>query len=529
MRFPPEIKLILDKLKDSKFSAFVVGGCVRDLFMGKKPTDWDIATNARPKQIQKIFPDSFYKNKFGTVTVKTKSLDQTLKEVEITPFRIEAKYSDKRHPDEIKFTDRLEDDLARRDFTINAMALAQPPIINYQLPAKIKKINNFILVDLFGGQKDIKDKLVRAVGKADERFNEDALRLLRAIRFAYILNFDIEKNTFEAIKKNSLWIKAIAKERIKDELLKIIQHTPQEWRAKSKKLEVGKEKRRRFDEITEEEFKNGPARAFELLRQTGLLKYILPELEEGYGVTQNKHHIYTVWEHNLRSFAYSVKENFNWHVRLASLFHDIAKPRTKKGEGPDSTFYSHDVLGARMVVQILSRLKFPKKDIEKIALLVRYHLFQSDPEKITDSAVRRIVRNVGPENIWDLINVRISDRIGSGVPKARPYRLRKFLVMLEKALREPISLKQLKINGNRIMEILGITPGPRVGYILNALMSEILDEPEKNEKEYLEKKTKELNKLTDEELKKLFIEAKQKMAEIEYKKDEETKKKYWVS
>jgi len=182
-----------------------------------------------------------------------------------------------------------------------------------------------------------------------------------------------------------------------------------------------------------------------------------------------------------------------------------------------------------MTIQILSRLKFPKKDIEKISLLVRYHLFQSDPEKITEAAVRRIVRNLGAENVWDLINLRLCDRIGSGVQKAEPYRLRKFLVMLEKALREPISLKQLKINGDIIMELLNIKPGPRVGYILNALMNEILDNPNKNELEYLKNRAIELNQLSDEELKELYKKAKEKMAEIEYKKEEETKKKYWVS
>ena len=211
------------------------------------------------------------------------------------------------------------------------------------------------------------------------------------------------------------------------------------------------------------------------------------------------------------------------------MFHDIAKPHTKKGNGPDSTFYGHDVVGGKMTAKIMSRFKFSKKDTEKVSLLVRYHLFQSDPEKITDSAVRRVLRNVGPENIWDLIDVRLCDRIGSGVPKAEPYRLRKFLVMLEKALREPVSLKELKINGNEIMELLGIQPGPRIGFILNALMNEILEDPKKNEKDYLENRAKELNGLSDDELKKLFDKAKKKMENIEYKKEEETKKKYWVN
>ena len=501
MTLPKEIQETLNKLETAGFEAFVVGGCVRDLLLDKKPKDWDITTNAKPDEIQKIFPDSFYENKFGTVGVKTEAEDESLKVVEITTFRIESKYSDKRHPDEIKFASKLEEDLKRRDFTVNALAMDKGG----------KEI------DLFGGQEDLKNKIIRAVGEPKERFEEDALRLLRAIRFAIQLDFDIEEKTFEAIKEKTGLIKMIAQERIRDEFLKIIQHTP--W-------EKGK---RHSNEVTEEELETGPARAFELLRETGLLKIILPEFEDGFGVGQNKHHIYSVWEHNLRAFTYAVKENFNLHVRLGALFHDIAKPHTKKGDGPDSIFYGHDVVGGKMVEKIMDRLKFPRKDIEKVVLLVRYHLFQSDPEKITDSAVRRVLRNVGQENIWDLIDVRLCDRIGSGVPKAEPYRLRKFLVMLEKALREPVSLKELKINGGEIMELLGIEPGPRVGYILNSLMNEILEKPEKNEKEYLESRTKELDGFSDDELKKMSVQAKDKMAEIEYKKEEETKKKYWVN
>lgn len=501
MNLPKEITGTLEKLKKADFESYIVGGCVRDLLLGKKPKDWDITTNAKPEEIQKIFPDSFYENKFGTVGVKTDSEDGSLKVIEITTYRIESKYTDKRHPDKIEFAKAIDEDLKRRDFTINALAMDK----------------NGKVVDLFGGKEDLQKRLIRAVGEAQERFDEDALRLMRAIRFAVELSFEIEEKTLEAMKEKAGLIQMIAKERIRDEFLKIIQQTP--WQ----------KKKRRSNEVIEEELKTGPARAFELMRETGLLKYILPEFEDGYGVGQNKHHIYTVWEHNLRAFTYAVKENFNLPVRLGALFHDIAKPHTKKGDGPDSTFYGHDVVGARMTLQIMSRLKFPKNDTEKVSLLVRYHLFQSDPEKITDSAVRRVLRNVGPENIWDLIDVRLCDRIGSGVPKAEPYRLRKFLVMLEKALREPVSLKELKINGSEIMELLKIQPGPRIGYILNALMNEILEDPEKNEKDYLESRAKELNDFSDSELKNLSGEAKKKMEKIEYKKEEQTKKKYWVS
>ena len=504
MTLPKEIKDIISKLETAGFEAYAVGGCVRDILLGKKPKDWDITTDAKPEEIQKVFPDSFYENRFGTVGVKTESEDESLKVVEITTYRIESKYSDKRHPDEVKFAKKLEDDLERRDFTINALAMDK----------------NGEVRDLFGGKEDLGKRLVRSVGQPEDRFEEDALRLLRAIRLAVDLDFEIEEKTFEAMRKKSGTIEMIAKERIKDELLKIIRHTPKDWLKKTKK---------RSNEVTEEELVRGPARAFELMRQTGLLKHIIPELEDGFGVGQNKHHVYSVWEHDMRAFTYAVKENMPWTTRLGALFHDIAKPHTKEGDGPDSTFYGHDVVGAKITAKIMDRLKFPKKDTEKVVLLVRYHLFQSDPEKITDSAVRRVLRNVGRENIWDLIDVRICDRIGSGVPKAEPYRLRKFLTMLERAMREPVSLKQLKINGGEIMEMAGIEPGPRVGFILNALMNEILDDPAKNENEHLRVRAKELNSSSDADLEKLSGEARRKMEEIEYKKEEETKKKYWVN
>jgi len=263
-----------------------VGGCVRDLLMKKDAKDWDITTNARPEEIQKIFSDSFYENEFGTVGVKT-----DIDVVEVTTYRLEESYSDKRHPDKISFTSNLEDDLARRDFTINAMAMSKD--------GKVK--------DPFSGQDDLKDKIVKAVGKAEDRFNEDALRLLRAVRLAAQLGFSIEKNTKQAIKEKAVLLKVISKERIRDEFLKIIASSNAEQGVRD-------------------------------LQELGLLKYVMPELEEGVGVEQNKHHIYTVFEHNVRSLGYAVKYNYDTAVRLASLLHDVAKPHTKRGKGEDATF-----------------------------------------------------------------------------------------------------------------------------------------------------------------------------------------------
>ena len=206
MTIPKEVKNVIEKLQKAGFEAYIVGGCVRDFLLENEPKDWDVTTNAKPEEIQKVFPDSFYENNFLTVTARTGSKKPELAEIEITTYSSEAKYSDKRHPDQVKYAKKLEDDLGRRDFTVNAMAMDEK-----------KKI-----VDLFDGQKDLKNKIIRTVGNPEERFNEDALRMLRAVRFAATLNFEIEEKTAEAIKKNSIWLEAISKERIRDEFVKII-------------------------------------------------------------------------------------------------------------------------------------------------------------------------------------------------------------------------------------------------------------------------------------------------------------------
>jgi len=271
------------------------------------------------------------------------------------------------------------------------------------------------------------------------------------------------------------------------------------------------------------------AKGIELLRETGLLKYIIPELLEGYKVSQNKHHIYDVYEHSLRSLDFAAKKGFNKYVRLAALFHDIGKPRTKRGEGPDATFYGHEIVGAKMTAQILNRLRFSKKDIEKIVKLVRYHLFYYNVGEVGESSVRRLLRRVGKENIEELVQLRMADRIGSGCKKALPYRLRHFLYVVDKVSQDPIDTRMLKINGHRIMSILKIEPGPKIGQILDILLSEVLDEPDKNNERYLEEKVKELGKLSDEELKEKTKKAREKINQIVEKRDKMTKQKYWVS
>jgi len=487
MTIPKEVKNIIGKLEKAGFEAYIVGGCVRDFLLEKEPQDWDVTTNAKPEEIQKVFPDSFYENNFLTVTARTGSKNEKLAEIEITTYRLEAKYSDKRHPDEVKYAEKLEDDLSRRDFTINAMALSEK-----------KKA-----VDLFDGQKDLKDKIIRTVGNPEERFGEDALRMLRAVRFATTLGFTIEKETAEAIKKNCVWLEAISKERIRDEFVKIVMADPSTG--------------------------SGPSAGIELLRELGLLKYIVPELLENYGVAQNKHHIYDCYQHAIKSLEYTAKKKFNMYVRLAALFHDIAKPRVKAGEGKEATFYNHEIVGAKMTFQALNRLKFSKKEVEKITRLVRYHLFYYNVDEVGEASVRRLVKNMGPENMEELLQVRQADRIGSGVPKAEPYKLRHLKYLIDKVSQDPISAKMLKINGSDIMEMLKIKPGPRVGQTLDVLLGYVLDDPKNNNKEFLAKEVAKLGKLSDKELQKLAEKSKEEKSEIETKQDKMTKAKYWVT
>ncbi|OGI63824.1 hypothetical protein A3A95_00040 [Candidatus Nomurabacteria bacterium RIFCSPLOWO2_01_FULL_39_18] len=505
-KIPKEVSCVTDTLEGAGFEAYLVGGCVRDLLMGREPKDWDITTNAKPEQITGLFEKTVYENTFGTVGVYISTQTNVSREttndsvtretpeylvVEVTPYRLEAKYTDFRHPDEVKFSDNLKDDLKRRDFTINAVAID----------------SKGHLVDLFDGIKDIESKTIRTVGNPDERFNEDALRMLRAVRFACQFYFSVSYETTESIIKNSELIKNISEERIRDELEKII-------------------------------MSKSPSAGLAMLQKFGLLKNIIPELEEGMRCEQLGEHIYDVWEHLLHALQHAADKNWQMETRLSALFHDIGKPRTRrlaelgapqgktlgiqKGLAfprPASakkkyTFYGHEVVGARMAKKIMERLKFPKKEIDLVEKLVRKHMFFSDTELITLSAVRRIIAKVGKENIWALMNVRECDRVGMKKKEA-PYRLRKYFAMIEEALRDPISVGQLKINGEFMIKELGIKPGPRMGWILNALLEEVLDAPEKNTVEHLSQLVKSLEALPDGALKALGDRGKEKKEELE--------------
>jgi tRNA nucleotidyltransferase (CCA-adding enzyme) len=490
-KIPKEVSHVTQTLEGAGYEAYLVGGCVRDLVLGRDPKDWDVTTNATPEQIMPLFEKTVYENSFGTVAVINESVNRETPEspygqIEVTPYRIEAKYSDFRHPDEVKFGDNLDDDLKRRDFTINALALGQDGSIK----------------DMFGGLKDMDQKTIQTVGSPDLRFTEDALRMLRAVRFAVELNFSISHECMESILKNSELIKNISQERIHDEFVKIIMSP-------------------------------SPATGIAMLEKFGLLKHIIPELEEGIGCEQLGEHIYDVWEHLLQALQHAADKNFSKEVRIAALFHDIGKPRTRRYDGTKAggkgkyTFYGHEVIGARMAKKIMERLKFPKKEIELVEKLVRNHMFFSDTEQITLSAVRRIITKVGKENIWLLMEVRECDRVGMKKKEA-PYRLRKYFAMIEEALRDPISVGQLKIDGAYMIKELGITPGPRMGWILHALLEEVLEDPSKNTIETLSELVKSLNILSDTELRVLGERGKEKKEELEEGEIEKLHSKHGV-
>lgn len=488
---PKKVLFCIEQLQDKNFEAYIVGGCTRDLLRGATPNDWDITTNATPEEIQAVFLDknikTFYENDFGTVGVAFPLENEDFEIVEVTTYRNEATYSDSRHPDKVTWSKTIEEDLKRRDFTINAIAISP-------------KNGDFDIIDLFNGQEDLKKKIIRTVNEPNDRFSEDALRMMRAIRLEAVLGekWTIEEKTLKAIKDNAKLLKKVSQERVRDELIKIIKS-------------------------------ENAVKGIESLRNSGLLTYIIPELEEGCSVDQNKHHIYDCYKHNLESLGYSTKKNFDFDVRMAALLHDIGKPRTKRGIGESATFYNHEVVGAKMTEKILNRLKFSKKDIKSIVNLVRYHLFYYNVDEVGESSVRRLVRNVGLESVEKLLQLRMCDRIGSGCPKAEPYKMRHLKYMIEKVSKDPVSVKMLKIGGKEVMDTLNIKPSSKVGMILDILLEDVLNEPKRNNKRYLSEKLLELAKLTDKEIEKLAKEAKMSKKEVISKEDREIKDKYWVS
>lgn len=474
---PDEVIKVSETLESKGYESYVVGGCVRDLFLSREPNDWDLTTNATPEQIQELFEETFYENDFGTVGIVTESEHPKLKVIEVTPYRVESSYTDHRRPDSVEFSKNISDDLKRRDFTINALAL---------------NVKTGEFIDLFGGIEDLHQKHINTVGNPVDRFNEDGLRILRAVRISTVLGFDIEPETKKAIKDNSGLLEHVSVERIRDELNKII-------------------------------MSDNPMSGIVMCQHLGLLSHIIPELEEGIGIEQTPNHAFDVWNHLLKSAQHAADKNYPFHVRLSALLHDIGKPPTRRfSKGKDKyTFYGHEVVGARMAKKILKRMKYSREIIEKVTKLVRWHMFFADTDQITLSAVRRMISNVGKDMVWDLMDVRVCDRIGTGRPKENPYRLRKYRAMVEEAMRDPVSVGMLKTDGKRIMDVTRETPGPKIGYILHALLEEVLDDPQKNDTEYLDNRTKELIRLELGDLIKLAEKGKDKK---EFEEEKQIKK-----
>ncbi len=482
---PKEVIAVVALLKHEGFEAYLVGGCVRDVLMEKKPKDWDVTTNALPDDIQRIFPHTFYENDFGTVgVVNDDATDPTLAVIEVTPYRTESGYSDKRHPDSVSFGTSLKEDLKRRDFTMNAIAL-DPLTGDIEDPHK--------------GQADIEKKTIRTVGSAEERFLEDALRIMRAVRFAAELDFDLAEETTTAIRALHTGLSDISAERIRDEFTKLI-------------------------------LSPNPRKGIELLYELHLLSYVAPEVEEGVNVKQNQAHSYGVFEHIVRTLQAAADKNATLEVRLAALFHDIAKPHTKEfsEKNDDWSFHGHDVVGARITRKRLQALRYPNDVVATVTKLVRWHMFFSDTDEITHSAVRRLIRNVGTENIKNILLLRVCDRIGTGRPKEEPYRLRKYQSMIEEVMRDPVSVSMLTVNGEDIMKLLDEKGSPRIGWILHALLEEVLDDPKRNTKDYLENRAKELALLSADELKKLGEAGKDVREEAEAEELKKIRSKYFV-
>jgi tRNA nucleotidyltransferase (CCA-adding enzyme) len=477
IEIPLKVKEITETFENKGFEIYIVGGAVRDILMGKSVYDWDFTTNAKPEEMLKVFEEAYYTNEFGTVGIPNETEGE--RPYEITTFRTEHHYSDSRRPDKVEWGETLEEDLKRRDFTINAMAL-RPVSLAQGKPSKTKEIAvtsdnsvssvsqkiiqiNVELIDLYNGQKDLKDKLIRAVGDSNERFSEDALRMMRAIRIATELKFKIEKDTLDAIKNNASSINKISKERVRDELFKILK-SPY------------------------------PYEGIILLKISGLIQEILPELEKTFGVEQKspgRHHIYDVGTHSLNSLKYVSEKSSDPIVRLATLIHDIGKPQTYKVlENGTITFYNHEIVSAQIAKRIAERLRFSNKDKEKLYKLVRFHQFSVD-ERQTDSALRRFIRKVGTENVPDMLDLRVGDRLGGGA-RETSWRLEEFKKRLIEVQKQPFTVHDLKITGHDVMNTLSLKPGPKVGEILDKLFNEVVDKKIDNEKKALLERLKDL-------------------------------------
>lgn len=439
IHLPDKVRSIITKLESAGYEAYAVGGCVRDSLLGRTPSDWDVTTSAKPQQVKEIFRHTIDTGiRHGTVTVM---LDR--EGFEVTTYRIDGEYEDSRHPKEVVFTANLIEDLKRRDFTINAFAYNDQGGI----------------VDAFGGMEDLKKGIIRCVGEASERFGEDALRMLRAVRFSAQLGFSIAGETKAAIRELAPSLANISAERIQAELVKLLLSDNPDYMRDVYAL--------------------------------GITRVVLPELDAAFATAQhNPHHQYTVGEHLMQSLLYTRADR---SLRLAALLHDIGKPsvRTTDEEGIDH-FHGHAEVSERMAVDILKRLRFDNGTIDKVQKYVRYHDYRPEPD---ERSVRRAVNKIGEAYFPQVMEVRRADTLAQSL-----YQREEKLAQIDEVMRlyaqimeknQCISLKTLEITGNDLIA-LGVPKGKRIGEILNRLLDEVLQNPENNVHEYLIEKAKEL-------------------------------------
>jgi tRNA nucleotidyltransferase (CCA-adding enzyme) len=434
-RVAPAIRDVIQRLQTAGHRAYLVGGAVREMLRGVAIVDWDVGTSARPEEVMRLYPGAIPTGlRHGTVTVPT-----TAGPCEVTTFRVETGYSDARRPDRVEFVGDLERDLERRDFTVNA--IAWDPVSDH-------------LVDPFGGKADLAAGTLRAVGDPVARFREDGLRPIRAARFAATHGFAIEERTFRALGEARAEAARVAPERVRDELMKALGAPT-------------------------------PSRCFEVLRESGLLDLWLPELAECVAVPQNRYHAYDVYYHTL--YTCDAAPSGKPVVRLAALFHDVGKPRTRvERDDGDATFYNHQLVGEQMTVEAMTRLRFSRDLTERVAHLVRHHMFEYRSEW-TDAAVRRFVRAVGVEHIADLFDLRIADNVGNGTKHGFPHYLGELASRVDAVLRaqDALTVRDLAVDGSDVMRELGLPPGPRIGEILNRLLEEVLEHPSRNDRSRL--------------------------------------------
>ncbi len=447
---PKDVLALCQKLREHGKRGWIVGGCVRDLLLGREVADWDVATDARPEEVMKIFPKTVPTGiAHGTVTVLMRHVPY-----EVTTLRGETTYTDGRRPDAVHFVDDITADLARRDFTVNAIALE--PTSGH-------------VIDPFDGRGDLMRRLLRAVGNPIERFSEDGLRVLRAARFVATLELELDEATRLAIEPTLATYRKVSAERVRDEWIKTM-----------------KAKR--------------PSRAFEVMRETGILGVSAPELLESVGVEQNKHHAFDVWGHAMACLDACIGDPV---LRVAALLHDVGKPRSRafSDKTNDYTFYDHDRIGAEMTEPLVKRLRFSKEEQARIVALVRHHLFHYSDEW-TDAAVRRWVKRVGAERLEDLYSLNRADVLGKGRDASEDLEslagLKAHVARLL-AAGAALGVRDLKITGRDLMSELGMKPGPMIGEILTTLLEEVIGEPEVNDRERLLARAAEILKVRQRE------------------------------